>query len=184
MKVEILKVKGTWRDIADACNTTIGKDAGTNEPSDSWKRVILKCEHSPIRKMIFNIKLTDIPYFVSVHLVRHKIGIEHFVKTQRTDRTGIERGELKQGELVTHEIDINLQALITISRKRLCTQADRQTRELWRMVVDEVFNYDSIISDVLVPECLYRGFCPEFKCCGVDKLDRYKEDLYDYRKRF
>ena len=182
MEVQLLKVKGTWRDIADACNTTIGKDIGDKEPTDDWKRKILKCEHSPIRKMIFNIKMIDIPYYVSVHIVRHKIGIEHFVKTQRTDRTGIERSELLQGALVTHEIDINLQALITISRKRLCNKADAKTIELWKLVVNSIFEYDSIISDSLVPECIYRGFCPEFRSCGAIKSERFIHDLYDYRK--
>ena len=70
MRVEILSVKGTWRDIADACNTTIGIDPGDKEPSDKWKRTILRCEHSPIRKMYFNLKLHDVPSYVSVHLVR------------------------------------------------------------------------------------------------------------------
>ena len=182
MDVKLLKVKGTWRDIADACNTTIGKEGNEKEPTDDWKRKILKCEHSPIRKMIFNIKMIDIPYYISVHLVRHKIGIEHFVKTQRTDRTGVERSELPQGALVNHEIDINLQSLITISRKRLCNKADSKTTELWKMVVNCIFEHDSIISDALVPECIYRGFCPEFKSCGFIKSERFIHDLYDYRK--
>jgi len=177
VKVEILKIKGTWRDIADACNTTIGKEAGEKEPSDNWKKTILKCEHSPIRKMVYSIKLTDIPSYVSVHLVRHKHGIEHFVKSQRSDRTGIVRDELPQGALVTHEIDVNIQALITISRKRLCNMADKKTVELWNLVVDEIHKSDPILSSILVPECIYRGkVCHEFKCCGyVDSLAAAQE---------
>lgn len=181
MRVELLSVKGTWRDIADACNTTIGIDPGDKEPSEKWKRTILKCEHSPIRKMSFNLKLHDIPSYVSVHLVRHKIGIEHFVRSQRTDRTGTDRSKLPQDSLVTHEIDANLQALITISRKRLCSQADPMTRGIWRKVCQHISEYDYVIGQSLVPECVYRGFCPEFKCCGYVGSEKYEEQLKRYR---
>ena len=181
MKVEILKVNGTWRDIADACNTTIGLEAGDKEPSDKWKKTILRAEHSPIRLMTYTIALIGIPYYVSVHLVRHKIGIEHFVKSQRTDRTGIDRDELPQGTLVNHTINVNLQALINISKKRLCGKADKATIELWDLVVDEVVKHDIIVASCLVPECIYRGLnCFEFKSCNYYKTISAKDELANY----
>lgn len=166
MKVTIVKVKGTWRDIADRCNTTIGKEAGEKEPSDTWKRKILLAEHSPIRTMVYTIRLEDIPSYVSVHLVRHKHGVEHFVKSQRTDRTGVDRSKLPQDALVVHEMDINLQALIFISRKRLCSKADSTTHTVWAEVVRTISKEDPVLASVLVPECYYRGFCPEFNGCS------------------
>ena len=69
---------------------TVGKDKGVY-PTAAWKKKILLAEHSPIRLMQFAWKWSDLPYWVSVHIVRHKIGIEHFVSTQRTDRTGVDR---------------------------------------------------------------------------------------------
>ena len=86
-----LKVIGSWRDVADAARTTIRLGAGTKEPKPSWKRRILLAEHSPIRKLLVSWKWGNLPYWVSVHFVRHKYGIEHFVSTQRTDRTGEDR---------------------------------------------------------------------------------------------
>ena len=94
--IKFLKVKGTWREVADAARTTIRQDEGTKEPSSRWKKRILLAEHSPIRKLTFNWKWLDLPYWVSVHFVRHKFGIEHFVSTQRTDRTGVVRDESRQ----------------------------------------------------------------------------------------
>ena len=75
--VKFLKVKGTWREVADAARTTIRQDEGVGEPSARWKKRILLAEHSPIRKLCFNWKWLDLPYWVSVHIVRHKYGIEH-----------------------------------------------------------------------------------------------------------
>ena len=39
-----------WQKIKSACMTTVSKEAGPNEPSHEWKRKLLICEHSPIRR--------------------------------------------------------------------------------------------------------------------------------------
>ena len=83
MKIKFLKVKGTWREVADAARTTIRREEGEGEPSSKWKKRILLAEHSPVRKLCFNWKWVDLPYWVSVHFVRHKFGIEHFVSAKR-----------------------------------------------------------------------------------------------------
>lgn len=54
-------------------------------PSDEWKRRILDAGHSPIRTLMFTVRM-EIPYYVSVHFVRHKVGVEHYVRSQRNDR--------------------------------------------------------------------------------------------------
>ena len=131
-KVKFMKKVGSWREVADAARTTIRLDEGEKEPSPRWKKRILLAEHSPVRKLCFNWKWIDLPYWVSVHFVRHKFGIEHFVSTQRTDRTSVAREELPQGEFVSHECEANAQALITISRKRLCSCASPETRQAWQ----------------------------------------------------
>ena len=140
MKVEVLNYQDNWQAVKDAAMNTVGSETG-KYPSPAWKRKILLAEHSPIRLIELTIRMRDIPYWVSVHLVRHKIGIEHWVRTQRTDRTGVDRNELPQGALVDHTIRVNAQALIAISRKRLCRQASSETRAVWqavRNVVKEV----------------------------------------------
>ena len=101
---------------------------GTKEPSSKWKKTILLAEHSPIRKLVFSWKWINLPYWVSVHFVRHKFGIEHFVSTQRTDRTGTDRTGARQDAPVEHECFANAQAVMFISRRRLCSQASPETR--------------------------------------------------------
>ena len=171
MKVEIRKITD-WDLVYETALATIDKKV-TKEPSDAWKRKILNAEHSPIRALQFLIKLEGIPYFVSTHLVRHKIGVEHYVSTSREDRTGIKREERKQTDLVNHTMLINAQALITMSRKRLCTMADAKTREVWRAVKEEIKKVEPILAEFMVPECVYRQGCHEFKPCGYFK--KWKE---------
>ena len=179
MRVKVIDYRDNWQAVKNAALNTIGKNNG-KYPSPEWKRKILLAEHSPIRLLEFTIRIEDIPSWVSVHLVRHKIGVEHFVKTQRTDRTGIDRNNLPQSNPVTHTMRINAQALIAISRKRLCTQASKETREVWREVIDAIAQYEPEIASVCVPECVYRGFCPEMQKCGYSASDTGREARIEY----
>jgi CRISPR/Cas system-associated exonuclease Cas4 (RecB family) len=180
--IKFLKRKGTWREVADAARTTVHMDAGIKEPSDSWKKKMLLAEHSPIRQLIFKWKWIDLKFWISVHFVRHGTGISHWVRTQRSDRTGTNRDELPQGALVEHECEANAQAIIYISRKRLCVQAAPETREAWKEVIEEIRKVDPVLADCCVPCCIYRGFCPELKSCGWINTEKAQGDLKEYRR--
>jgi len=181
MKAEFMEKKGSWRDVADCANVTIHKEEGTNEPSSRWKRRMAMCEHSPIRQLTFDFKWTDLPSWVSVHFVRHKIGIEHWVRSQRTDRTGEDRTKLPQDNPVEHRIQVNAQALINISRKRLCCCASPETREAWQAVLDALKPVEPEIVSACVPDCVYRGWCYEYKTCGWFRTEAFKKRLEEYR---
>jgi hypothetical protein len=181
MKIKFLEIKTTWREVADAARTTVSMDRGIKEPSNSWKKNILLSEHSPIRQLVLKWKWIDLKYWVSVHFVRHKIGIEHFVSTQRTDRTGKDREIKVQSSPVSHECIANAQAIINISRKRLCNAASKESREAWKAVLEKIKEKDLILASVCVPECVYRGFCPEIISCGFKNTNPYKSQLAEYR---
>lgn len=108
MEIDIFKHEDNWQDVKDSTMNTIGKTTGVY-PTSEWKRKLILSEHSPIRRIKFYWRWKDIKYWVSVHFCRHKVGIEHWIATQRTDRTGIDRNELPQGALVNHacEADAN-----------------------------------------------------------------------------
>jgi len=140
---------------------------------ETWKRW-LHSEHSMIRNYQISIRLEDIPYYVSVHLVRHKIGVEHFVRSQRPtsmNPVGYDRRKAPQDALVNHRMVLNPQALINISQVRMCVQADRTTRFTWNQIQSAIRTHEnpfiSAIAEVMMPRCDYRGgVCFELKCCG------------------
>ena len=180
MNITLRNYKDNWQDVKNATMNTIGKDKGAY-PSSDWKRRLLLSEHSPIRKLHIGWKWSDLKYWVSVHLVRHKYGIEHFVSTQRTDRTGISRDEMPQNSLVNHECEANAQALINISRKRLCHCASLETRQAWQQVKSEIALVEPELASVMVKECVYRnGLCPEMFTCGYNKTKLFEEELKEY----
>lgn len=166
MNIELLKYPSE-KDL-QWCKTctlnTVGKTS-TTLPSNEWIKKLVNAEHSPIRELWFGIKMI-IPYWVSVHFVRHHIGINHYVQTQRTDRTGVNRSEKRQDELVSHIMSINAQELIFMAHKRLCKQASKETRKVMQEIVNQVIDVAPYMKEVLVPLCVYRnGKCSEmFKC--------------------
>lgn len=171
MRVEILKypTEEDWMLCKKCTFTTISKD--TNKaPTTEWKIKLLRANHSPIRTLQFCFKLTDIPYWVSVHLCRH-VHATPFVSTQRNDRQHkYERGGAPQNAPVTMCWYMNAEELITIAHKRLCSQASKETRELMQMICVEVLKVNPEFKGLLVPLCEYRGgVCTEFYPCGRSK---------------
>lgn len=155
--------------------TTISKEVGDKEPTQDWKRRLLLAEHSPIRRGVIAWKFDKIPYCISTHFVRHHEGVEKWVGTSRADRTEIkDRSQRTQMDMVPMEMEANIQALINISRKRLCNCADPTTIKYWKAVLEAIKEYDEDVYWACVPECVRCGGCPEFYPCGF--YDRLMED--------
>ena len=174
----------SWKRALNAARRTIGKAPLAKEPSKSWEAKMLLAEHSPIRLVEFDWTWKDIMQWVTTHLVRHHEGCEKFVHSQRGDRRvlPVPRNELPQGALNDMDMTANAQAIINISRKRLCSCASKETRAAWKQVVEAIRKVDPVLADKCVPECLYRGFCPEFmNPCGYSKTKKFEEDLQRYR---
>jgi thymidylate synthase ThyX len=142
-----------------ASSATAGKSVKVD-----WDRM-LHSEHSPIRTVMYRIEMKGIPSFVSVHLVRHKIGVEHFVKSLRVDRCGT--GNEDRWSPVDHVMILNAQALMNLARRRLCKKASLETQEAMKGIKKAVAIIDPVLARHLVPMCVYRGdVCHEFKSCG------------------
>jgi thymidylate synthase ThyX len=199
-------VKPDWMRVVNAARRTWGKAPIDHEPSDKFKRKILLAEHSPIRLLEYDFTIENIRQWVTVHLVRHHEGCEKFVHTQRQDineeienivskvievlsNVGItnngwrERDYLFQGQCNDMDMTCNSQAFINISRKRLCRCASPETRQAWEIVIAMLKEVDPILAEKCVPECVYRGFCPEHdRCCGYVNTSAYQRRLNEYRK--
>lgn len=187
-KVKITDFDVDWKKIKSACMTTISKQAGNKEPSTEWKRKLLICRHSPIRRGVISWKWEEIPYAISTHFARHHEGCEKFVGTSREDRTKVDRTTRSQMDYVPMEMDANIQALINISEKRLCTCADPTTRKYWEAVVEAIKEYDEELHWACVPQCVRCGGCVEpFSDCNFYSnlmKDHTLEEQQDIMKRY
>lgn len=155
-----------------ACDMT--RKAGM-VPSQMTLEKIYQCEHSPARTQKFWIEFIGIETFVSVHFVRHKFGVEHFVESNRDDRGGT--GKEDRYTPVNHGMDINAQAIMAMSHKRLCYASHKRTVATWMKLKKAMKHVDPALSDVMVPTCVQYGYCPELRECGPG----LENVLYAYR---
>ena len=143
---------------------TMGKESDTL-PSTEWLHRILEARHSPIRELEFRFVL-EVPYWVSVHLVRHHVGFNAYVQSQRNDRQNkYDRAKATQDTPVTMRISLNAEALMNLANKRLCMKASPETREVVREMCKQVEACCPEFRGLLVPACEY-GRCHEMQPCG------------------
>lgn len=175
MKVEVTKVT-SWTEVLNAARFTQRKELLNKEPSEKFKKQIIKAEHSPLRCLMFYIDFYDIPYYVSVHLCRH-IHAQPFVSTSRPDIDGNQkpREEQLKTDVVNMRLLLNAQEIINISKVRLCTKAEKATRTIWNVAISKLAEIEPILAKACVPNCVYRGICPEIKSCGLAQLEGFIE---------
>ena len=174
MKTTIKNFNVNWLDIKNACRQTVSMGDSKLEPTSEWKRKLLICRHSPLRIGSVLWKSEDVPFYVMGHIVRHNVGCTPFVSTSREDRTGIPRNERKQTDSVDMQMTANIEALINISERRLCTCADPITRKYGEAVLEAVKEYDEDIFWVCVPQCVRCGSCvePFSECTFYDNFSK------------
>lgn len=152
--IEVTSVTAV-EDARKACSYTTGAESTISLDK------LAKCEHSPLRTQLFWVEMKGIPSFVSTHFVRHKFGVEHFVKSNRDDRGG--DGTEDRYTPVDHAMFVNAQELIFMARKRLCHNAHWLTREVMNAITALCPDW---LIPYMVPDCAYRGACYELKSCG------------------
>lgn len=207
MKVSVEIMNG-WEWAKRAALRTIGKKPkkGAELPSREWKQQALIAEHSPIKLVEYWIDMDDLKQWIGVHYLRHPFVLP-FISSQRSDRTANPedaanavlsmirediindpnfnrenwRDYRLQGSSNDHTFVVNAQTLINISRKRLCGCASKETRQAWSLVKDAIAEIDPETAKAMVPNCIYRGFCPEMTCCGYCLSKSYQKELVEYR---
>lgn len=187
---EILKIEADWKEVKNECRNTCNKDATEKPATKEFIKKILISEHSPIRQIRVKWRWAGIKSWISVHFARHWLGWEKWVSTQRSDRTGIDRNKSTQDTPVNMDIEANAQALINVSKFRLCNQAAAETKKYMENLKITFRNSElKELSDVMVPHCVYRCGCPEIKPCQffnnfINFCHDNHIDILDIQKRY
>lgn len=187
MLTKITKVNADWTDVKNECRNTVNKEATDKEATAEFKKKILISEHSPIRLIEIKWRWEGIKSWISVHFARHWLGWDKWISTQRNDRTGVNRDKSPQDTPVNYDGKGNAQALINVSRFRLCYSAHPETRAYMEDLKESIHEYEPELSDVMQKNCIYRGGCPEFNQCGYWKkfCEKHEgENLLDIQTRY
>ena len=119
MKVLLIEypTKNDWVAFKRRALVTVGKDSNI-PPTIEMRQDFLEARHSPIRRLWFGFYLEGIPSWVATHLARH-VHAQPYIKSQRTDRTGVDRNKLPQDEPVDMILDVNAEELMAIERGKI-----------------------------------------------------------------
>lgn len=185
MKITVELQPNSWETALRAARNTVWKGATFKEPSDKFKDELCRSEHSPLRCVRYYIHIEGLPFWQSPHWTRHKTGVEWFQSTLRDDRQKekYDRDSAPQGMLINLDCECNAAELIFMARRRLCGMSHAETRKTMRMILSEVAKKDPIIVKYCVPNCVYRGHCPEAGGgCGYSRTTTFANAVEDYRK--
>lgn len=166
LKVSIMEspTADDWMAVKRRALVTVGLTP-KSAPNNEWKYKILKARHSPIRRLRFAFYIEDIPYCISTHLARH-VHAQPYIRSERTDRTGIDRHGLRQDAPVNMIWDINGEELMIFMNKRLCKKADPITQQVAKLIQEQVTIWAPEFVPFMQPMCMYLHECPEMESCG------------------
>ena len=138
----------------------------------------------PVSKREDAIKMCN-KYFVNVNESNCSGYIESLWEYLNAINDGLKpedaRNFLPNATKTNITMSINYRELIHICNLRLCTRAQKEIRDLFKLIVEEVKKQDERLASYLVPTCEINGFCKENKCCGSKpKLEDVLEGFHKY----
>lgn len=60
----------------------------------------------------------------------------------------------------------NLRNLMHISEIRLCNRSQKEIRDLFKLIKEEITKQNEMLGNMLIVQCDKLGYCPEHKSCG------------------
>lgn len=195
MNIEIRQLTD-WSLALDIARFSVHKDMTGKEPSRKWIQRQCFSEHSMLYEVKFLIISKELPTWVVQHVTRHDEFAHHTVRdtketytvaTQRNDRAGnsVDRNKLPQDYPSDHLVVISAMDLIQISRRRLCNCASAETKRWWWHLIQKLAETQPELASVCVPNCIYRGRCPEFnEDCHYVGSDAWVKRLGEYNKAY
>ena len=157
-----------WQLIADMAARTQRKQP--KPITEGFLKKALISQHSILRVMLFDIRVSGIPYCNHVHFMRHPF-TQPFVGSSGPDVVAFDRRKAPQDDPVDMTLFLNLQALINIMKARLCGNAQVMTQIAAKLIRQEFFAspdpFMQIVGHALKPACVWRGgLCTEaFRSC-------------------
>jgi len=179
MKVTIKRLVGPEY-MTGALRATSGKDMYVvKKPSlKTFKQMVVAAggvPHSPLRTVLYRVYVEDVKSWVTVHYVRHGVGVQFYVKSQRTDRDEgpVDRNKQPQDTPINMMFDINANAIVTMAQARLCSKAAPETRAVMKAMKEQLLQgdeYDEILGMAMQPPCEWYSKCFEPSPCGKIKI--------------
>lgn len=117
------------------------------------------------------VDVNDNNYYGYIHCLW-----QYALRVETGEKPEDARNSLPNATKTNIVVTTNLRNLIHIAELRLCTRAQKEIRELFRLIKEEVINSNKVLGNMLMVQCDRLGYCPEAsKCCGKKPVLTKKE---------
>ena len=130
-------------------------------------------------------------YFVDVNPETMEAYLDDLISYKRYINMGYKpedaRKFLPNATKTNITVSVNFRELIHMCNLRLCTRAQKEIRDLHKLMKDEVKEVDERLASYLVPQCEVHNICFEAKCCGrkptIDEILQNEKTVEELKQR-
>lgn len=130
-------------------------------------------------------------YFVDVNPETMEAYLDDLISYKRYINMGYKpedaRKFLPNATKTNITVSVNFRELIHMCNLRLCTRAQKEIRDLHKLMKDEVKEVDERLASYLVPQCEVHNICFEAKCCGrkptIDEILQNEKIVKELKKQ-
>ena len=158
-------------DIGELCHLLLELQRDAKDKLDKTVATFEKTEELLNKYFVMETVIPETMEAYLNDLITYKRYIEMGYKAEQA------RAVLPNATKTNIVVTTNLRNLIHVSELRLCTRAQKEIRQLFKLIKQEVTNNNEVIGNMLMAQCDRLGYCPEAnKCCGRKAtLDKIKE---------
>ena len=130
-------------------------------------------------------------YFVDVNSETMEAYLDDLISYKRYINMGYKpedaRKFLPNATKTNITVSVNFRELIHMCNLRLCTRAQKEIRDLHKLMKDEVKEVDERLASYLVSQCEVHNICFEAKCCGrkptIDEILQNEKTVEELKQR-
>lgn len=147
-------------DLGELCHLSLELQRDAKDKQDKTVATFEKTEELLNKYFVMKDVIPETMQALLDDLITYKRYIEHGYKAEDA------RAVLPNCTKTNITMSVNFRELIHMCNLRLCTRAQKEIRDLHKLMKDEVKKVDERLASYLVPQCEVHGACFEHNCCG------------------
>lgn len=168
-------------DIGELCHLYLELKRDLEDKQDKTVATFEKTEELLNKYFIMKDVIPETMEALLDDLITYKRYIEHGYKAEDA------RAVLPNCTKTNITMSVNFRELIHMCNLRLCTRAQKEIRDLHKLMKDEVKEVDERLASYLVPQCEVHNICFEAKCCGrkptIDEILQNEKTVEELKQR-
>ena len=168
-------------DIGELCHLSLELKRDAKNKQDKTVATFEKTEKLLEKYFVIEHEIPETMETLLDDLITYKRYIEHGYKAEDA------RAVLPNCTKTNIVMSMDLGELMHVCNLRLCARAQKEIRDLFKLIKQEVTKVDERLGSLLVPSCEVHNICFEAKCCGrkpsIDEFLQDQKTVEDLKQR-